>query len=155
MPSIPSPHFTTPEGQIQNGSNTNTNTNDDDDNYEDIIEEDTPQNRIRTPQSRLPKTPAQAQAKRKPQSKPHGKPRAKKELRSFDIDTISQLLNVTKGTLIGSEFSNLGMKIEEKRALEKLVDSLSRLTADMVLDPEKFHEGLRRLERATKALDGF
>lgn len=149
LPSIPSPHFTTPEGQIQNGSN--TNTNDDDDNYEDIIEEDTPQNRIRTPQSRLPKTPAQAQAKRKP----HSKPRAKKELRSFDIDTISQLLNVTKGTLIGSEFSNLGMKIEEKRALEKLVDSLSRLTADMVLDPEKFHEGLRRLERATKALDGF
>lgn len=151
LPSIPSPHFTTPEGQIQNGSN--TNTNDDDDNYEDIIEEDTPQNRIRTPQSRLPKTPGKTQAHAK--RKPHGKPRAKKELRSFDIDTISQLLNVTKGTLIGSEFSNLGMKIEEKRALEKLVDSLSRLTADMVLDPEKFHEGLRRLERATKALDGF
>ncbi|CDO92622.1 unnamed protein product [Kluyveromyces dobzhanskii CBS 2104] len=115
---------------------------------------------IPTPQSKLPKTPKKSASKGKSKSKSH-QSKAKigsknnKELRSFDIDTISQLLNVTKGTLIGSEFSNLGMKIEEKRALERLVDSLSRLTADMVLDPEKYHEGLKRLERATRALDGF
>ncbi|KAH3898731.1 Nba1p SCDLUD_005058 [Saccharomycodes ludwigii] len=80
----------------------------------------------------------------------------KKEVRSsFDIDTISQLLNVTKGTLIGSEFANLGMKVEEKRALERLVDSLSRLTADMILDPDRYEEGIKRLNKAIKALEGF
>lgn len=98
-------------------------------------------------------------ASKKPKPKPsHKKRQTKKkrqELRSFDVDTLSQLLNVTKGTLIGSEFANLGMKIEEKRALEKLVDSLSRLTADMVLDPDRYEEGLRRLDKATKALEGF
>ena len=83
------------------------------------------------------------------------KRKKQQELRQFDVDTLSQLLNVTKGTLIGAEFANLGMKIEEKRALERLVDSLSRLTADMVLDPDRYEEGLRRLNKATKALEGF
>lgn len=85
-----------------------------------------------------------------------GSPRkSKKHVHSIDIDTLNQLLNVTKGTLIGSEFTNLGMQFEERKLLEKLVDSLSRLTADMILDPDRYEEGLRRLERATKALDGF
>lgn len=80
----------------------------------------------------------------------------KKEIRSmFDIDTLAQLLNVTKGTMIGSEFANLGMKSEEKIALEKLIDSLSRLTSDMILDPERYEEGLKRLKKATRALEGF
>ena len=85
-----------------------------------------------------------------------GSPRKpKKHVHSIDIDTLNQLLNVTKGTLIGSEFTNLGMQFEERKLLEKLVDSLSRLTADMILDPDRYEEGLRRLEKATKALDGF
>ncbi|SCU93968.1 LAME_0F05622g1_1 [Lachancea meyersii CBS 8951] len=79
----------------------------------------------------------------------------KREMRSFDIDTIAQMLDVTKGTLIGSEFANLGMQTEEKRALERLVDSLSRLTADMVVDPRRFQEGMKRLDKATRALEGF
>lgn len=80
---------------------------------------------------------------------------SKSEIRSFDIETLNHLMNVTKGTLIGSEFSNLGMRVEEKKALERLVDSLSRLTADMVLDPERYEEGLKRLDKATRALEGF
>lgn len=83
------------------------------------------------------------------------KKKKQQELRQFDVDTLSQLLNVTKGTLIGAEFANLGMKIEEKRALERLVDSLSRLTADMILDPDRYEEGLKRLNKAAKALEGF
>ncbi|CCK72547.1 uncharacterized protein KNAG_0K01820 [Huiozyma naganishii CBS 8797] len=75
--------------------------------------------------------------------------------RPFSTETISQLLSMTRGTLLGSEFAQLEMRVEEKRALERLVDSLSRLTADMVLDPERYEEGLKRLQRATKALDGF
>ncbi|QHS76054.1 Nba1p [Saccharomyces paradoxus] len=110
----------------------------DDDKYEDIIEE----------------TPKKAKLK-KDAKKKLDKKKSVKELRSFDIDTLNQLLSVTKGTLIGSEFAQLGMKIEEKRALERLVDSLSRLTADMVLDPDRYEEGLKRLDKATKALEGF
>lgn len=135
-----------------------------DDDFEDIIDEDEEGTAekaasrptdppLKMPRSKLPRTPKSGRAKSK--SKRDAGSKRSKELRSFDIDTIAQLLNVTKGTLIGSEFANLGMKIEEKRALERLVDSLSRLTADMVLDPEKFTEGLKRLDRATRALDGF
>ncbi|CAB4257208.1 similar to Saccharomyces cerevisiae YOL070C NBA1 Protein of unknown function, localizes to the bud neck and cytoplasm [Maudiozyma barnettii] len=88
--------------------------------------------------------------------KDHKKNKKKtKELRDFNVETINELLNVTKGTLIGSEFSNLGMKMEEKRLLERLVDSLSRLTADMVLEPNRYDEGLRRINKATRALEGF
>lgn len=145
LPSIPNPKLEPPEN---------------DDDYEDIVEEVVEKGTnnnlgnafLKSPHSKLPKTPSKSKSKSK--TKNIG-PKYRKELGSFDIDTISQLLSVTKGTLIGSEFANLGMKIEEKRALERLVDSLSRLTADMVLDPEKFQQGLKRLERATKALDGF
>lgn len=74
---------------------------------------------------------------------------------AFDTSRLSQLLMITKGTLVGSEFANLGMQGDEKRALERLVDSLSRLTADMILDPDRYDEGIRRLNNAIKALDGF
>ena len=73
----------------------------------------------------------------------------------FNAHTISQLLSITNGTLIGSEFQDLPIPIEEKRALERLVDSLSRLTADMVLDPERYEQGLIRLKKAIRALEGF
>lgn len=73
----------------------------------------------------------------------------------FNVHTLSQLLSITNGTLIGSEFQDLPIPLEEKRALERLVDSLSRLTADMVLDPERYGEGLQRLKRAIRALEGF
>lgn len=73
----------------------------------------------------------------------------------FNVHTLSQLLSITNGTLIGSEFQDLPIPLEEKRALERLVDSLSRLTADMVLDPERYEEGLQRLKRAIRALEGF
>ncbi|CAI5004461.1 CFC_HP_G0005090.mRNA.1.CDS.1 [Saccharomyces cerevisiae] len=120
-------------------NHTSTSTNkQDDDMYEDIIEE----------------TPKKTKLK-KDTKKKLNKKKSVKELRSFDIDTLNQLLSVTKGTLIGSEFAQLGMKIEEKHALERLVDSLSRLTADMVLDPDRYEEGLKRLDKATKALEGF
>lgn len=75
--------------------------------------------------------------------------------KQFNAHTISQLLSMTNGTLIGSEFQDLPIPTEEKRSLERLVDSLSRLTADMVLDPDRYEEGLLRLKRAIRALEGF
>lgn len=126
--------------------------------YEDIHPatlppKDVPSNVIQV-ESNSQETVSSEKKKKKKKGVKHKKKKSK-ELRQFDVDTINQLLNVTQGTLIGSEFNNLGMKVEEKRILERLVDSLSRLTADMVLDPNRYEEGLRRLNKATKALEGF
>ncbi|SCU78858.1 LANO_0A04258g1_1 [Lachancea nothofagi CBS 11611] len=136
----------------------NDGENDVDDDYEDILDDtfQTPQSPPKT-EKKLKKSNHSAPRQRMPQEGRSGKnkTKTKREMRSFDIDTISQMLNVTKGTLIGSEFADLGMKTEEKRALERLVDSLSRLTADMVLDPERFEEGMKRLDKASRALEGF
>ncbi|CCD26058.2 Nba1p NDAI_0G02810 [Naumovozyma dairenensis CBS 421] len=168
LPNVPQPQRDetikvnyTPHTPGPQNVNTNVNTavedaatadddDDDDDQYEDIDE--TVKQGIRQEQ-RIPKVIPRTKPPKKNKNKK--KKQHKNDLSGFDIDTLNQLLNVTKGTLIGSEFNNLGMKIEEKRALERLVDSLSRLTADMVLDPDRFEEGLKRLEKATKALDGF
>lgn len=162
LPKVPSPvrrdstirAQETPHDDTQHSAGNRT-FGDDDDMYEDIdVTVDLDINESEDKRSTTNKTLDGRKSKVK--SSPKKKQgRKKHELRSFDIETLTQLLNVTKGTLIGSEFANLGMKIEEKRALERLVDSLSRLTADMVLDPDRYEEGLRRLDKATKALEGF
>ncbi|CCH61320.1 hypothetical protein TBLA_0E02640 [Henningerozyma blattae CBS 6284] len=77
------------------------------------------------------------------------------EFQSLDFGTLTQLLDVSKNSELGKEFSQLGMQREEKMALEKLVDSLSKLTTDMMLDPKRYEEGLRRLDKATRSLEGF
>lgn len=145
-----------PTSQPQNASNTEIVADEDDAQYEDIndSEQDILEQEC-TKREPLKQITSNAQKTTQPNKKIKSKKNKKQELRSFDIDTLSQLLNVTKGTLIGAEFANLGMKVEEKRALERLVDSLSRLTADMVLDPERYEEGLKRLDQATRALEGF
>lgn len=130
------------------------NNEDYEDQYEDIddpvvLDED------RTPTKSRHTTKGSSQQNKKGYAEKKKSSKKRQEIRSFDVDTLSQLLNVTKGTLVGAEFANLGMKVQEKRALERLVDSLSRLTADMVLDPERYEEGLKRLDKATRALEGF
>lgn len=97
-------------------------------------------------------SPKRSQKRQQQQSKSSNKNNNSKD---FNAHTISQLLSMTNGTLIGSEFQDLPVPVEEKRALERLVDSLSRLTADMVLDPERYEEGLVRLKSAIRALEGF
>lgn len=146
-----------PTSQQDNASNAEIAADEEDDQYEDI-NDDTEQDILEqetTKREPLKQITSNSQKTTQPNKKIKRKKNKKQELRSFDIDTLSQLLNVTKGTLIGAEFANLGMKVEEKRALERLVDSLSRLTADMVLDPERYEEGLKRLDQATRALEGF
>ncbi|KAH3671382.1 hypothetical protein WICMUC_004679 [Wickerhamomyces mucosus] len=73
----------------------------------------------------------------------------------FSQDTLMQMLQVTEGTIIGQEFQDLGLEQSEKQLLERLVDSLSRLTADMIIDSERHDESVRRLNKAIKALEGF
>lgn len=92
---------------------------------------------------------------RKDSGKLSSKSSKRKSSQQFNTNTISQLLSMTQGTLIGSEFSQLDMPLDVKRSLEKLVDSLSRLTADMYMNPDRHDECLRRLQRSIDALEGF
>lgn len=75
--------------------------------------------------------------------------------RQFSVNTLMKLLELTNGTIIGQEFDVLEMPFREKQMLEKIVDALSRLTADMVLDELRFDEGLARMQRALNALEGY
>lgn len=145
-----------PHEGIMGNTPSKIHTNDMDNIYEDIHPATLPPKKDGRAQNVIQMTPHTGKKEKKsPRKKQHKKGKKSKEIRSFDVDTINELLNVTSGTLIGSEFTNLGMQPKEKQLLERLVDSLSRLTADMVLDPNRYDEGLRRLNKATKALEGF
>jgi len=76
-------------------------------------------------------------------------------LKPFSYHTLINLLESTNGTIIGEEFDQLNLPIKEKQLIEKIVDSLSRLTSDMVLDENRYEVGIARLEKAHRALEGF
>jgi hypothetical protein len=76
-------------------------------------------------------------------------------IKKFNQDTLLQMLQLTEGTIIGQEFQNIGLEPTDKQLLERLVDSLSRLTADMIVDPERHDESVKRLNKAIRALEGF
>lgn len=100
------------------------------------------------------KSVKESKKKHKKKSK-HSKKRHSSSKGHFNHDTLTQLLQVTEGTIIGQEFQNIGLEPNEKQLLERLVDSLSRLTADMVIDSDRHDESVRRLNKAIKALEGF
>lgn len=76
-------------------------------------------------------------------------------LKPFSYHTLINLLESTNGTIIGEEFDQLNLPIKEKQLIEKIVDSLSRLTLDMVLDENRYEVGITRLEKAHRVLEGF
>lgn len=73
----------------------------------------------------------------------------------FNHDTLVTLLQATEGTIIGQEFQGIGLETQDKQLVERLVDSLSRLTADMIVDGDRREESVKRLNKAIKALEGF
>lgn len=73
----------------------------------------------------------------------------------FSYNTLVHLLESINGTVIGEEFDTLSLPVREKQMIEKIIDSLSRLTSDMVLDENRYDAGLLRLEQAHRALEGF
>ncbi|CCG24052.1 hypothetical protein CORT_0E04670 [Candida orthopsilosis Co 90-125] len=77
------------------------------------------------------------------------------ELRPFSYKTLVSLLESMNGTIIGEEFNSLNIPIREKQLIEKIIDSLSRLSSDMILDQERYDVGLQRLEKALRVLEGF
>ncbi|KAG7193392.1 uncharacterized protein KQ657_000810 [Scheffersomyces spartinae] len=92
---------------------------------------------------------------RRTKRKKSTKHKNKKELKPFTYTTLVSLLESMNGTVIGEEFNQLNLPIREKQWIEKIIDSLSRLTSDMVMDENKFEAGLTRLEKAHSALEGF
>ncbi|KAG7811992.1 hypothetical protein KL921_002258 [Ogataea angusta] len=81
--------------------------------------------------------------------------RPKSRIKSFSYDTLARLLNATDGIVIGQEFADLDIPADEKYLIEQVVDSLSRLTANMMLNPNHYKQGCERLERVLGALEGF
>lgn len=76
-------------------------------------------------------------------------------LRPFSYSTLVSLLESMNGTIIGEEFSQLDLPSHEKLLMEKIIDSLSRLTLEMVFDENRYHVGIQRLEKALRVLEGF
>ncbi|VEU23743.1 DEKNAAC104852 [Brettanomyces naardenensis] len=78
-----------------------------------------------------------------------------KKLKSFSYNTLARLLNATDGIVIGQEFASLGMPNEEKYLIERIVGSLSRLTANMMINPNRYDQSCARLEKVLNVLEGF
>lgn len=77
------------------------------------------------------------------------------KLRPFSYNTLINLLESINGTVVGEEFELLNLPVKEKQLIEKIIDLLSRLTLDMVIDESRYDVGIGRLEKAHRALEGF
>ncbi|CCE85931.1 Piso0_005571 [Millerozyma farinosa CBS 7064] len=77
------------------------------------------------------------------------------DLKPFSYHTIISLLESTNGTVIGEEFDQLNLPIKEKQLIEKIINSLSKLSSDMIIDETRYEIGISRLEKALRALEGF
>lgn len=79
----------------------------------------------------------------------------KSKIRPFSYETLAKLLNATDGIIIGQEFATLNIPSEEKFLIERVVDSISRLTANMMLNPARYDQSCARLEHVLNVLEGF
>lgn len=79
----------------------------------------------------------------------------KNKIRPFSYETLAKLLNATDGIIIGQEFATLNIPAEEKFLIERIVDSISRLTANMMLNPARYEQSCARLEHVLNVLEGF
>lgn len=80
---------------------------------------------------------------------------SKNKIKPFSYDTLAKLLNATDGIIIGQEFATLNIPAEEKFLIERIVDSISRLTANMMLNPSRYDQSCARLEHVLNVLEGF
>lgn len=98
--------------------------------------------------SRHHKNPSANRTKRKSTS-------GKSKIRPFSYETLAKLLHATDGIIIGQEFATLNIPAEEKFLIERIVDSISRLTANMMLNPARYKQSCARLENVLNVLEGF
>ncbi|KAI5964318.1 uncharacterized protein KGF55_002260 [Candida pseudojiufengensis] len=158
----------------------NPTTLDDDDQYYDVDDEDekipiqhrpskakSVKNSIRRPNKQrttTPPLPDQLQPptqKKKTKKSSSSKRKSKtgtnnnQELKPFSYNTLISLLESMNGTIIGEEFNSLNIPLKEKQLIEKIIDSLSRLSSDMIMDKQRYDLGILRLEKALRVLEGF
>ena len=95
------------------------------------------------------------QKRKKSGKKTKRRSEARQSLKPFTYQTLISLLESTNGTVIGEELRLLDLPAKEKQLIEKIIDALSRLSADMVLDKERYEVGITRLENALRVLEGF
>lgn len=125
---------------------------DQDDEYYDIDEPVVVAQPARAKSVKDSTVPSHKSTRRKRRSK---KTDAGHQLKPFSYNTLIHLLESINGTVIGEEFDTLNLPVKEKQMIEKIVDSLSRLTLDMVIDQNRYEIGLERLEKAHRVLEGF
>ncbi|CCE61172.1 hypothetical protein TPHA_0A00870 [Tetrapisispora phaffii CBS 4417] len=140
--------------RADNNTDNYVDQNDNDDDYEDIVDEAYPddKNIQSTPQSKIIGNQDSTNTSSK---NSFGNNVKEPSVSGFNIKTLQLLVDASKQNCLGNEFMDLGMKEQEKQSLQHLIDALSRLTADMVLDPTKYEQGLERLKKATRSLEGF
>lgn len=80
---------------------------------------------------------------------------SRSKIKPFSYETLAKLLNATDGIIIGQEFATLDIPTEEKFLIERIVDSISRLTANMIINPARYDQSCARLERVLNVLEGF
>lgn len=80
---------------------------------------------------------------------------AELKLKPFSYSTLVNLLESINGTVIGEEFNSLNLPVQEKQLIERIIDLLSRLTSDMIIDESRYAVGIARLEKAHRVLEGF
>lgn len=78
-----------------------------------------------------------------------------KQVKPLSYHSLSKLLDATDGIAIGQEFAALNLPMEEKFLLERVVDSISRLTANMVVNPGRQDHTSQRLEKVLAALEDY
>ncbi|EGW32050.1 uncharacterized protein SPAPADRAFT_61144 [Spathaspora passalidarum NRRL Y-27907] len=97
------------------------------------------------------------QTKAKPVHKAitHKKKKKKNKQLPFSYTTLVNLLQSMNGTVIGEEFNQLHIPAQEKQLISQIIDSLSKLTSDMILDETRYEIGIKRLQLALNVLEGF
>lgn len=93
--------------------------------------------------------------KHKRRHKHKHKHRSKKSGSPFSYERLSQLLTTSDGIVIGQEFNHLDLGSNDKFVLERVMDCLSRLTTNMIINPDIAEKQVSKLENVLKVLEEF
>ncbi|GMF99993.1 unnamed protein product [[Candida] boidinii] len=122
--------------------------NDNDSDYEDLVDEEVEKAFKESP---MKKEKSKKKHKRRSNRSSKGSSKSK----PFNYDTLAKLLHATDGLVIGQEFNHLDMPSQEKYLVEQIIDSISRLSAGMMCNTNRYEQGCERLQKVVDMLEGF
>lgn len=76
----------------------------------------------------------------------------KRPSRPFSHASVQKLLDLSESTF---KLNDIDMPPTERQLIEKFVDALAKLSAEISDDKKKRPEGLRRLHNALRAIEGW